>query len=435
MSSHPSLDAPSDDVGGGPATHEIPVGTPSEIGVSTDLDPISKGIPKRSWGYRIISTILLIAAGGLLYGTADKWQPVVDQWIRPAAESGRGASRSPKRDPLVTTAVAARETIPQYINCLGTVTAYNNVLVRSRVDGELLNVFFKEGEMVEAGQSLAQIDPRFFEAARDQSKAQLQRDLAALELARLSFERVKGLESQEALSQQERDQLEFAFKQAQATVEVDRALLANAELQVEYCNIVAPISGRVGLRVLDQGNMIQANDPRGLAVIAQLKPISVLFPIPQDEIPRVQKQLEMSESIPVEAWNRSFKTMLAIGTLTAIDNQVDPATGTLRLKAEFGNDDGALFPNQFVNIRLLIRNWEKVIVIPSSAVQRKDDSLYVYVVREDATVDFVPVTVVFSEGGKSVIETGLEEGQKVVIEGTDKLQPGAKVSLPGETKR
>jgi multidrug efflux system membrane fusion protein len=324
--------------------------------------------------------------------------------------------------------------MPQYINCLGTVTAFNNVLVRSRVDGELLDVFFKEGEMVEAGQPLAQIDPRLFEAARDQAKAQLQRDMAALELARLSFERAKGLESKEALSEQEKDQLEFAFKQAEATVNVDRAVLANAELQVEYCKIMAPISGRVGLRVLDRGNMIQANDPRGLAVIAQLNPISVLFPIPQDEIPRVQKQLELTESIPVEAWNRSFQTKLAEGTLTAIDNQVDPSTGTLRLKAEFSNENGALFPNQFVNIRLLVRTWEDAIVVPSSAVQRTTDSLYVYVVREDSKVDVATVTLAFSESGESVIESGLEEGQIVVTEGTDKLEPGAEVSTPVETK-
>lgn len=430
MSSQPSFDAPENLAG--PTTRQVAEGAFSASDpIPGKLDSDRVVIPKRSWTYRVISALLLVLCGAAVYWTRDRWQPIVDAWIRPASKS----SRPEPRPPLVSIAMAERQAVSQFINCLGTVTAFNNVLVRSRVEGELIEVLFKEGEMVEAGQVMARVDPRVFEATRDQAKGQVQRDLAALELARLSFERAKNLAAGETLSEQERDQLEAAFKQAQAVVEVDRAALANAELQLEYCTILAPISGRIGLRVLDQGNIIQANDPRGLAVIAQLQPISVLFPIPQDEIPRVQKQLATSNSVPVFAYDRSFRNLLAEGTLTAIDNQVDPTTGTLRLKGNFENSDGALFPNQFVNVRLLVRRWEDAIVVPSSAVQRGADFLYVYVVQEDSTVDIARVTVAFSEGGKSVIETGLEPGLRVVTEGTDKLMPKAKVVLPGETKR
>lgn len=436
MSSQPSFDAPENL--GGPTTQQVPSplafsAKDTDVGTSRPGSPIVNPpvIPKRSWTYRTISTVLLIALGAGIYWTREQWQPVVDAWIRPASKS----SRPEPRPPVVSTAIADRQPVSQFINCLGTVTAFNNVVVRSRVDGELVEVLFKEGEMVEAGQVMAKVDPRLFEAARDQAKGQLQRDVAALDLARLSFERAKNLAAGETLSEQERDQLEAAFKQSQAVVEVDRAALANAELQLEYCTILAPISGRIGLRVLDQGNIVQANDPRGLAVIAQLQPISILFPIPQDEIPRVQKQLVTASTVPVFAYDRSFQNQLAEGTLTAIDNQVDPTTGTLRLKANFENADGALFPNQFVNVRLLVRRWEDAIVVPSSAVQRGADFLYVYVVQEDSTVDIARVTVAFSEGGKSVIDSGLEPGMRVVTEGTDKLMPKAKVTLPGESKR
>jgi multidrug efflux system membrane fusion protein len=285
--------------------------------------------------------------------------------------------------------------------------------------------------MVEAGQLLARIDPRAFEAARDQALGQLQRDLAALELARLNFERSKNLTSETSLSQQERDEFAAVYKQAQAVVEVDQAAVANAELQLQFTQIVAPIRGRVGLRLVDQGNVVKASDPNGLAVITQLQPISIVFPIPQDEIPRVQRQLAASNAVPVYAYDRSFKELLAEGTLTAIDNQVDATTGTLRLKAQFGNTAENLFPNQFVNVRLLVKQWDDSIVIPSSAVQRGADFLYVYVVGDDSTVDVAKVQIAFSEAGKSVIESGLSEGQVVVTEGTDKLQPKGKVTLPG----
>lgn len=252
-----------------------------------------------------------------------------------------------------------------------------------------------------------------------------------MELARLNFDRTKKVTNVEVLSQQEIDEARAAYQQAQSTVDVSKSLLENAELQLAYTEILAPISGRIGLRLVDKGNIVKASDTNGLLVITQLQPISVVFPIPQDEIPRVSKRLAETKETDVLAYDRSFKTLLSTGKLTALDNQVDSTTGTLRLKATFDNEAGSLFPNQFVNVRLLVQSWDNAIVVPTSAVQRGPDFMYVYVVGEESTVDVQKVIVAFSEGGKSVIESGLSAGQKVVTEGTDRLQPKGKVTLPG----
>lgn len=389
--------------------------------------PASRDKNLKPWWYKLLSFALVASMIGLGYWTRSRWEPILEGWIRPAA-----ANRPKPRPPIVSIAQAKQESIPQFINCLGTVTAFNSVTVKSRVDGELVEVAFQEGQMVQEGQLLARIDSRSFEAALNQAKGQLQRDSAALELARLNVERSKNLPAGGTLSQQERDELDAVYKQAQALVDVDRALVSNAQLQVAYCNIAAPITGRVGLRQVDQGNMIQASNPNGIAVITQLQPISVVFSIPQDEILRVQKQLSENAQVPVIAFDRTFQNQLAQGTLAAIDNQVDPTTGTLRLKANFENVEGLLFPNQFVNIRLLVKQWSDAVVIPSSAVQRGADFQYVYVVQSDnETVDIAKVQVAFSEAGRSVVSQGLQAGDRVVIEGTDKLQPKGKISLPG----
>jgi membrane fusion protein, multidrug efflux system len=434
MSQVPQLDAPSE----GPdprfgSSSESAVGKSTSVPVEhgpTSSNALAPRTKKKSRIYQVVSFLLTAGLLGIGYWTRERWEPSLEAWIRPAAgEQGRKP-----RSPSVPFAIAAKESVSQYINCLGTVTAFQSVVIRSRVDGELIEVAFQEGQMVEAGQLLARIDPRAFEASRDQAQGQLQRDLAALELARLNYERSKNVKSETTLSQQERDEFAAMYKQAQALVEVDRAAVANTELQITYSNIVAPIGGRVGLRLVDQGNVIKSSDANGLAVITQLKPISILFPIPQDEIPRVQRQVTSGNPVPVFAYDRSFQNLLAEGTLTAVDNQVDATTGTLRLKATFENTDENLFPNQFVNVRLLVKQWNDSIVIPSSAVQRGADFLYVYVVGEDSTVDVARVTVAFSEAGRSVIESGLVEGQRVVTEGTDKLQPKTQVTLQGAPK-
>ena len=395
-----------------------------------DLNVAGQSVPhKKSWLYRIVSTVVLVATLAGLTISYPKWKPSLDAFIRPKV-----ANKPKPRPPLVSLATAKSESISQYINCLGTVTAFNIVSVKSRADGELLEVAFTEGQLVEQGQLLARIDPRSYIAARDQVQGQLERDQAMLALAKLTLDRMKNVSIRDAMSQQELDERAATVRQAEATVLVDRAALASAELQLSYTKIHAPIQGRVGLRVIDQGNIVKANDANGIAVITQLQPISVVFAIPQDAIPRVRSRLAEAGTVEVLAFDRSFQQLIQTGSLTAIDNQVDASTGTLKLKAKFENESESLFPNQFVNIRLLVKEWTDAIVIPSSAIQRGPDFSYVYVVSttgEDSTVDLHKIVVSFTDTGRAVIESGLSVGDRVVVEGTDKLQPGGKVTLPG----
>ncbi len=378
------------------------------------------------WTKRFVLLALLIAAGT----TYKLWRPLVDKWMpAPAAQ----ATRPPMRPTPVAIAVASQANVDLYINALGTVMAFNTVTVKSRVDGELKHVAFKEGQFVQKGDLLVELDARPYEALRDQAKGQLQRDEAQLELARVNLERAKQLRARDANSQQEYDEQYALFKQAESIVKVDQANLQNAQLQVDYTRIVAPISGRIGLRIVDMGNIVKANDPTGIMVITQLQPISLVFAIPQDDIQRVQAQLNKTGELRVSAFNRDFTTQLAEGSLTAIDNQVDATTGTLRLKATFANEDNMLFPNEFVNVRLKVETLENAITVPSIAVQRGPQERYVYVVKKgekENTVEVRPVIVGPSEGLVTVIKSGLEANEIVVTEGLDKLQPGAKVILP-----
>ncbi len=388
-------------------------------------------IHRPTWLYRIVSSILLLAAvAGIVVGYP-YWKPALDGFIRPKVASRLDPRTA--RPTLVSFATAKSESISQFINCLGTVTAFNVVSVKSRADGELLEVAFTEGQLVEQGQLLARIDPRSYIAARDQVQGQLERDQATLELAKLTYNRLKNMSVRDATSQQELDERAATVRQSEAIVLVDQAALASAELQLSYTKIEAPIKGRVGLRVLDKGNIVKANDATGIAVITQLQPISVIFSIAQDDIPRVRSRLAEAGAVEVLAYDRSFQQLLQTGSLTAVDNQVDASTGTLKLKGRFENESESLFPNQFVNIRLLVKEWKDAIVIPSSAVQRGPDFAYVYVIStegEDSKVDIKKISVSFSDAGRSVIESGLDVGDRVVLEGTDKLQPGGKVTMP-----
>jgi len=347
-----------------------------------------------------------------------------------ASPSNELSRKQSGRPVAVGVTVATTKDLPVYLTGIGTVTALNTVTVKTRVDGELIRVSFQEGQSVQAGDLIAEVDPRPFVAALDQAKGQLARDEATLQLARLTLGRLESLMLQNATSQQEFDEQKGLVAQSEAVVAIGQANVEIAKLQLSYTRIVSPITGSVGLRLIDQGNIVKASDPGGLAVITELNPITVVFTIPQDDIPRLQASATNQNKLVVEAFNRDITTRLATGVLTALDNQIDATTGTLRLKATFENTEKSLFPNQFVNARLLIDTMRNAIVVPSLAIQRGPDFRFVYVVRSDETVELRKVQVGLTEVVDSSIIDGLAAGEMVVINGMDKLQPNAKVILP-----
>jgi multidrug efflux system membrane fusion protein len=294
-----------------------------------------------------------------------------------------------------------------------------------------MKVAFTEGQMVHEGDLLAQIDSRQYRVQLSEAEAQLVRDKATLKLALLDYDRYESLVSTRAITKQQLDAQEALVNQTQATIQVDEGLIANVKLQLEYCEIKAPIDGRIGLRMVDLGNLVRANDVAGIAVITQLNPIAVVFPIPQDAISRVQEKMHADEQLVVEAYDRERKTKLATGKLAAIDNQVDALTGTVKLKAVFENEKGMLFPNQFVNCRLLVEKLPQAVVVATAGVQHGPDSTFAYVVGPDSTVELRKVVVGPAEGDRTVITSGLEPGETVVVEGVDKLQKGSKVVRSG----
>ena len=329
--------------------------------------------------------------------------------------------------------------MPVYLDGLGSVTAYYNVTVRSRVDGQLMSVPVREGQSVHAGDLLAEIDPRPFQAMLDQAEGQLAKDQATLTNAKVDLERYKDLIAQQAIPQQQLDTQRATVGQLEGTVKTDQAAVESAKLNVTYSHITSPINGRVGLRQVDPGNMVHASDATGLLVIAQLQPITVLFALPEDSIPRVMQKWRPGAVLPVEAFNRDKTQKLATGRLANVDNQIDPNTGTLKLKAVFDNEENTLFPNQFVNARLLLETRKDQVIIPSVAIQRGSQGTFVYVVTTSTaaaatpTASLRPVTVGLIEGNDASIDSGVQAGDSVVIDGADKLQDGSSVMIPQQT--
>ena len=389
------------------------------------IDPAHQAAPpppRRSW-WRILLWLAGFAmASAAVYATA----------VRIQALKAEGTKKAPPPRVIpVVTATAEQRDLGLYLSGLGTVTAFNTVTIRSRVEGELVKVAFSEGQVVEQGQLLAESDPRSYQVQLEQAEGQLAKDQAALKNSQLDLARSMSLVGSKAVTQQQVDTQAALVQQNEGVVKSDQAQVDSAQLQLSYCKITAPIAGRIGLRVVDQGNMIHANDPQGLAVITQLQPISVIFTIPQVNIPRVQKRINQGEQLAVDAYDvdRSFNVLLATGKLAALDNQVDPLTGTLRLKAVFENKENELFPNQFVNARLLVETLKDATVIPTVAIQHGPTSNFVYVVKPDNTVDMRNVLLGPAEGEVTAIESGLAPGDVVVTDGVDKLQPGSKVTV------
>lgn len=333
----------------------------------------------------------------------------------------------------IAAAPARQGDMPMYLDGLGSVTAYYNVTVHTRVDGQLMSVPVREGQFVHTGDLLAEIDPRPYQAALDQAQGQLAKDQASLTDAKLDLERYKGLLTQNAIPEQQIDTQVATVGQLEGAVKSDQAAVEAAKVNLVYCHITSPINGRIGLRIVDPGNIVHAADANGLIVVAQLQPITVVFTLPEDNIPRVMQKFHAGTALPVEAWNRDKTQKLATGHLLTVDNQIDPTTGTLKLKAVFDNNENTLFPNQFVNARLLLETKHNEVIIPSVAIQRGSQGTFVYVVKADNTADMRPVTVGVVEGNDASIDSGVQAGENVVIDGADKLQPGSPVTVTQPT--
>lgn len=351
-------------------------------------------------------------------------------WILSGNRAAGQGPPSARNLAIPVVAEAAKQgDIHTYIPGLGTVTALNTVTVHTRVDGEIMKVVFKEGEVVKNGALLVEIDPRPFEASLLQAEGQLDRDKALLEDAKLDLKRYTTLASQDSIALQQRDTQIYLVHQYEGAVKLDQGLVASAKLNLVYSRITSPFTGRIGLRLVDPGNIVHTTDTNGIAVITQEQPITVIFPIPEDSLPSVLKKLKAGEKLQVEAFDREQKRKIATGQLLTADNQIDTATGTIRLKAMFKNEDSALFPNQFVNASLLMETLRGVTVIPAAALQHSPKGKFVYNVKEDQTVTVRWVKPGPSEGDSQSIEEGLSPGELVVVEGAERLKDGSRVEV------
>ena len=385
----------------------------------------------RRWMWRLL--LLAVAAAGGYYFWAHRNAPRAQTSVGPPEAAGK-AGRGPGVVPVVAVK-AHKGSIGVYFDGLGAVTPIFTVTVKSRVDGELQAIHYQEGDIVHKGDLLTEIDPRPFQVQLTQAEGQLARDQALLDNARIDLKRYETLIKQNAVPEQQLVTQRALIAQYEGAIRSDQGSVDSAKLNITYSHITAPITGRVGLRLIDPGNIVHATDANGLLVITQLKPISVIFTIAEDQLPAVIQKIQAGAHLSVEAYSRDSRTKLASGTLATIDNQIDQTTGTLKLRALFENARNELFPNQFVNARLLVEEKRGVTLVPTTAVQRNDLMTYVWMVKPDSTVTHRQIATGVSEGGDTEITSGLEVGTVAVITGVDKLQDGAKVSVQFEGEK
>lgn len=383
------------------------------------LDQPKGGWPRRTRQAGWLLAALVVAVGAYLAWPSKTPAPSVSAGRPPAAVV------IPVRVEL-----AQQENLDVYLRALGTVTAFNTVTVRSRVAGELMAVPFKEGDTVAEGDLLAIIDPRPYQVALEQMLGQQQQNIAQFESAKRDLTRYQNLRKQDSIAPQQVDAQVALVGKMQGMIRSDQAAVDNARLQLEYTRITAPISGRLGFRRVDAGNLVTANDPQGLVVITQTQPISVVFTLPEVDLPALRQAIAGGQPLVVQVYDRGNTRRLATGTLATIDNQIDVTTGTVRLKAAFENRDDALFPNQFVNVRLRVQTLPNVVTLNAAAILQGSQGSFVYVVNPDSTVSVRPVTLGARSGDKVVVLSGVQAGQQVVLEGTDRLRDGMRVRVP-----
>ena len=382
--------------------------------------------------FSLIITLLIVIAGAIAYWqySSNNSAPSVSK-DTPTANTPNRSTAGSRRPPMppVQVATSTQEDVPQFLTALGTVKAVNSVTVTSRVEGQLMALHFTEGQQVNQGDLLAEIDPRPFEVQLAQAKGQLAKDQATLANARLDLARYQKLAKTHLVSQQELDNQAALVKQSEASISIDKAVINNAQLQLTYSKITAPISGRVGLKQVDVGNYISGGSSTPIVVINQMDTVDVLFTLPEQDLSQVILARKNSPTLPVVALDRNNKIELAQGTLFSVDNQIDATTGTIKLKARFPQQESTLFPNQFVNIRLYVTTLEKAVVIPTAALQMGNEGHFVWVVDEENKVSKLAVEVASQNADKVVIASGLSANQRVVTDGVDRLTQGAKVEI------